>query len=40
LSEYYRATGEEESLRYAERVFELIQTHATDLYLGGYFEMF
>jgi mannobiose 2-epimerase len=40
LSEYYRATGEEEALRYAERVFELIQTHATDLYLGGYFEMF
>lgn len=40
LSEYYRASGDSEALHYAERVFELIQTHATDLYLGGYFEMF
>jgi mannobiose 2-epimerase len=40
LSEYYRATGEQEALTAAERVFELIQTHATDLYYGGYFEMF
>lgn len=40
LSEYYRASGESEALGYAERLFELIQTHATDLYLGGYFEMF
>ena len=40
LSEYYRATGDAEALEYAERVFELIQMHATDLHLGGYFEMF
>ena len=40
LSEYHRATGDVDAIRPAERVFELIQTHATDLYLGGYFEMF
>ncbi|MFP3959112.1 MAG: AGE family epimerase/isomerase [Spirochaetaceae bacterium] len=40
LSEYYRATGDTEALSYARRVFELIQTHAVDLHLGGYFEMF
>jgi len=40
LSEYYRASGDEEALSYAERVFDLIHLHAVDVEYGGYFEMF
>jgi mannobiose 2-epimerase len=40
LSEYTLATGDPVGLQYAEKVFEIVQTHCTDTYLGGYFEMF
>jgi mannobiose 2-epimerase len=40
LCEYHRASGDREALSYAERVFDLIQVHASDLSRGGYFEMF
>ena len=40
LCEYTLASGDPIGLNYAERVFELIQKHATDTYYGGYYEMF
>ncbi len=40
LSEYTLATGDPIGLEYAEKVFDLLQKHATDTNHGGYFEMF
>lgn len=40
LSEYTLATGDDTGRVYAEKVFDLIQKHATDTLFGGYFEMF
>jgi mannobiose 2-epimerase len=40
LSEYTLATGDKRGVEYAEKVFDLLQTHAVDTYLGGYWEMF
>jgi len=40
LSEYTLATGDHRGIRYAERVFDLIQKYAADTLYGGYFEMF
>ena len=40
LSEYTLATGDPIGREYAEELFRLIQTHTTDTYYGGYFEMF
>lgn len=40
LSEYTLATGDPLGIEYAEKTFDLVQTHCTDTYLGGYFEMF
>lgn len=40
LSEYYRATGHEESLRVAIGLFRLIERHAHDAEHGGYEEAF
>ncbi len=40
LSEYTLATDDPLGKEYAEELFRLIQTHATDTYYGGYFEMF
>ncbi len=39
LAEYARATGNEASLDSAETLFDLLETHATDAELGGYFEV-
>jgi mannobiose 2-epimerase len=38
LSEYYRATGDEEALSQAIRTFQLIETHTLDPDFGGYLE--
>lgn len=38
LSEYYRATGDRDSLRYAILLYEAIETHSFDPHYGGYFE--
>jgi cellobiose epimerase len=40
FSEYYRATGNRESLQHAIDVFELLEKHALDTRHGGYLEMF
>lgn len=40
LSEYYRATGDEEALTIAKELFELIEKHSYDPVHGGYFEAF
>jgi len=40
LCEFHLASGNKRALAVAERVFELIQNHASDLRYGGYFEMF
>lgn len=40
LSEYYRATGDEEALTLAKELFELIEEHSYDCVHGGYFEAF
>jgi mannobiose 2-epimerase len=40
LSEYYRATGHEESLRVAIGLFRLVERHAHDAEHGGYEEAF
>ena len=40
LSEYARATGDEESLQCAIRLYRDIETHCADNILGGYFEAF
>ena len=38
LSEYHRATGDEESLKYAIRLFHDIEAHSFDTLKNGYFE--
>lgn len=38
LTEYYRATGETESLGLAKQVFDLLETHSHDPIYGGYAE--
>lgn len=38
LSEYYRATGDQEALDYAIRLFEDIEKHSFDVVQNGYFE--
>jgi len=40
LCEFFLASGEKRALSQAERVFDLIQIHASDLRFGGYYEMF
>lgn len=40
LSEYHRATGDEEALRYAIRLFEAIEAHSFDNLRNGYLEAF
>ncbi len=40
LSEYYRATGDAEALKYARQIFELFEKYAADTENGGYFEVF
>lgn len=40
LSEYHRATGDEEALRYAIRLFEAIEAHSFDHLRNGYLEAF
>jgi cellobiose epimerase len=40
FSEYYRATGNRQSLQHAIDVFELLEQHALDTRHGGYLEMF
>ena len=40
LSEYHRATGDEEALRYAIRLFEAIEAHSFDTLRNGYLEAF
>ncbi len=40
LSEYTLATGDPRGLEYAEKVFDLLHVHGTDINFGGYFEMF
>ena len=40
LSEYYRATGDIESLEYAIRLFHDIETHSFDKEKNGYYEAF
>ncbi|MDR0962761.1 MAG: AGE family epimerase/isomerase [Mediterranea sp.] len=40
LSEYHRATGDDEALHYAQLLFESIETHAFDPVYDGYFEAF
>lgn len=40
LSEYTLATGDQRGITFAEKVFDLIQTHCYDPEHGGYFEMF
>lgn len=40
LSEYHRATGDEEALRYAIRLFETIEAHSFDTLCNGYLEAF
>lgn len=38
LSEYYRATGDRESLQYAVSLYEAIEKHSFDPHYDGYFE--
>lgn len=38
LSEYVRATGDDEALQYAKRLFNDIETHSRDRKRGGYIE--
>jgi len=38
LSEYSLATGDPRGLKFAEHIFDLLQTFAVDTYNGGYFE--
>lgn len=38
FSEFYRATGNTESLEYAQKLFELIEKHSYDPLYGGYIE--
>jgi cellobiose epimerase len=38
LSEYYRATGQSESLELAQTLFQLLEKHAFDPVFGGYIE--
>ncbi|PRZ01352.1 mannobiose 2-epimerase [Marinilabilia salmonicolor] len=38
LSEYYKATGKQESLDYAIKLFDLIEQHSYDAVHGGYLE--
>ncbi len=40
LAEYTLATGDQRGIEYAEKVFDLLQIHAVDTNLGGYWEMF
>ncbi len=40
LSEFYRATGDKESLVCAREIFELFEKYALDKTNGGYFEVF
>lgn len=40
LCEYYRATGDTESLNCAKQIFELFEKYALDTQTGGYFEVF
>lgn len=40
LSEYYRATHDEEALTYAIRLFESIEIHSFDTIKNGYYEAF
>jgi len=40
LSEYVRATGDEEALTHAVRLFDAIETHSRDHGQNGYFEAF
>jgi mannose/cellobiose epimerase-like protein (N-acyl-D-glucosamine 2-epimerase family) len=40
LSEYTLATGDATGIKYAEKVFDLIQEHCYDPVQGGYFEMY
>jgi mannobiose 2-epimerase len=40
LSEYSLATGDPKGIKYADRVFRLMQQYCTDTTYGGYFEMF
>jgi mannose/cellobiose epimerase-like protein (N-acyl-D-glucosamine 2-epimerase family) len=40
LSEFFLASEDRRALSLAERIFELIQNHASDLRYGGYYEMF
>ncbi len=38
LAEYHLATGDERSLAYAEKAFDLLQKYCADTYHGGYYE--
>lgn len=40
LAEFYRATGDEQSLDYAIKLFHCIEEHSNDSVHGGYFEAF
>jgi cellobiose epimerase len=40
LAEYYRATGDEEALTYAKKIFDLFEKFALDKKSDGYFEVF
>jgi mannobiose 2-epimerase len=40
LAEYYRATGDEQALALATRLFDLIVRHGRDPEFGGYYEFF
>lgn len=40
LSEYYRATGDTEALKYARQIYELFEKNALDKEDDGYFEAF
>ena len=40
LAEFYRATGDEQSLDYAIKLFHCIEEHSNDPVHGGYFEAF
>ena len=40
LAEYYRVTGEKESLAKAMEIFDLFEKHAWDSQYGGYFESY
>ena len=40
LAEYSLATGDPKGIKYAEKLFDLIQLYGSDTMYGGYFEMF